>query len=128
MLLRATAVWFVLLIAAILNGAVREGFIIPRAGAYVGHVVSTISLSVLILATATASIDWIAPGGQIVSLGLYWLTLTLAFEFLAGHYLFGNPWARLLEDYNVAQGRIWILVLVVTMFAPAIGARLRSLV
>lgn len=126
MLVRATAIWFALLIAAIFNGAVREALIIPRAGAYVGHVVSTVSLSLLILAIATASIDWLAPGGQAVSIGLYWLMLTLAFEFLAGHYLFGNPWSRLVDDYNVAQGRIWILVLAVTVFAPAIAVRVRA--
>ena len=44
--------------------------------------------------------------------------LTLAFEFLAGHYLFGNSWERLLADYDVARGRIWPLVLIVTFVTP----------
>jgi len=53
--------------------------------------------------------------------------LTLAFEFLAGHYLFHNPWSRLLEDYDVARGRIWILVLFTTLLAPRVCASLRTL-
>jgi hypothetical protein len=54
-----------------------------------------------------------------------WLGLTLAFEFLAGHYLFRQSWDRLLADYNVARGRIWPLVLVVTAAAPFWAARAR---
>ena len=46
--------------------------------------------------------------------------LTLAFEFLAGHFLFRNTWERLLADYNLAQGRVWILVLVTTLVTPVL--------
>jgi hypothetical protein len=58
--------------------------------------------------------------------GIAWLLLTVAFEFLAGHYLFHNPWARLLEDYNVFRGRIWVLVLLTTLVALRICADLRN--
>lgn len=44
-----------------------------------------------------------------------------AFEFLAGHYLFGRSWPLLLADYNVLAGRIWPLVLIVTLVAPWIA-------
>ena len=46
--------------------------------------------------------------------------LTLAVEFLAGHFLFRNTWERLLADYNLAQGRVWILVLVTTLVTPVL--------
>ena len=61
------------------------------------------------------------------AIGGIWVTLTLAFEFLAGHYLFGHPWRRLLEDYDLAAGRIWILVLMTTAAAPWLMARWRAL-
>ena len=51
-------------------------------------------------------------------LGTVWVALTVAFEFLAGHYVFGNSWERLIVDYNVFRGRIWILVLLMNLFAP----------
>jgi hypothetical protein len=54
-------------------------------------------------------------------IGAVWLALTLAFEFLAGHYLFGSSWERLLADYDLLRGRVWILVLLATLFAPAWG-------
>jgi hypothetical protein len=53
--------------------------------------------------------------------------LTLGFECLVGHFLFGNPWSRLLEDYNVLRGRIWVLVLVTIAVAPRLCARVRGL-
>jgi hypothetical protein len=75
------------------------------------------------------SIGWIAPRSaqQAWAVGLMWVVLTLAFEFLAGHYLFHNPWSRLLEDYNVIRGRIWILVLITTLVSPRVCAGLRNL-
>ena len=51
-------------------------------------------------------------------LGIAWVALSVAFEFLAGHYVFGNSWERLFADYNVFRGRIWIMVLVANLFAP----------
>jgi hypothetical protein len=53
--------------------------------------------------------------------------LTLAFEFLAGHYLFGNPWSKLLADYNLLRGHIWVLVLITTAFGPLLSAYGRGL-
>jgi hypothetical protein len=75
------------------------------------------------------SIRWIAPRSaqQAWEVGLIWVALTLAFEFLAGHYVFHNPWSRLLEDYNVVRGRIWILVLITTLMSPRLCAGLRNL-
>ena len=46
------------------------------------------------------------------------VALTVAFEFLAGHYVFGNSWERLIADYDVFRGRIWILVLLMNLLAP----------
>ncbi len=53
-------------------------------------------------------------------MGLIWLLLTIFFEFIAGHYIFGNPWDRIVGDYNILKGRIWSLVLLTTFLAPYI--------
>jgi hypothetical protein len=47
-----------------------------------------------------------------------WLGLTLAFEFLVGHYAFGTSWNELLADYDILNGRLWLLVLVAALTAP----------
>jgi hypothetical protein len=128
MFFRALIVWLGILVLAFANGAARELWIIPRAGELPGHVVSTVALCLAILVTSWFSIDWIRPltGKDAWAVGAGWLTLTLAFEFLAGHYLFGNPWSRVLADYNVLRGRIWILVLATTVLAPAFAASARG--
>ena len=121
MLPRAIAVWVLLLAVAVANGTAREFFLVPRLGAQAGHVLSTVILCVAILVIALITIRWMAPRGRraALSIGGVWLALTLVFEFLAGHYLFGNSWEKLFADYNLLRGRVWILVLPATLFAPA---------
>jgi hypothetical protein len=76
-----------------------------------------------------STIAWIRPRSLADAwrIGLLWLALTLAFELLAGHYVFDAPWSRLLADYNLLRGRIWILVLITTFAAPVIAARAHGL-
>ncbi len=120
MLIRALAVWIVLLLLAILNGAVRESLIRPRTGELLGHALSTLILCAAIVVVSVYSIGWIGPESRYdaLAIGGVWLVLTLAFEFLGGHFLFGNSWTTLLADYNVLRGRVWILVLLTTLCAP----------
>lgn len=129
MLGRAVAVWAGLLIVAVLNGGLRSALLVPRFGEHTGHVVSTVTLSVAIFVLAWVAISWIGPhdSGDALRIGATWLGLTLAFEFLAGHYLFRTPWQTLMADYNVIRGRIWVLVLLTTFVAPLLAARLRHL-
>jgi hypothetical protein len=126
-LIRGVVVWFGLLAVAIVNGAAREGFLTPRWGEHTAHALSTITLSVSIVLVAWFSIRWLDPRSSrdAWAIGGLWVALTLAFEFLAGHYLFGHPWSRLLADYNVLAGRIWPLVLITTALAPRVSARAR---
>jgi hypothetical protein len=130
MLRRSLVVWLGLLVLAIANAGVREALITPGMGASAGHVISTITLCAAILVLSWLTIGWIRPrsSGDAWAIGGLWFGLTVAFEFLAGHYLFGNPWSRLLEDYNVLRGRVWVLVLLTTALAPFLCARARRLI
>lgn len=123
MWLRAFGVWFLLLVVAIVNGAIRESVLAPKFGAKGAHLLSTLSLSVLILATAWLTAPFVEYGSSREAwlVGAMWVVLTLAFEFLAGRFLFGKSWEVLLADYDIMQGRIWPLVLVVTLVAPVLA-------
>jgi hypothetical protein len=123
MLARAGAVWFAIMLLAILNGALRDILFVPRLGEVVARAVSCITLASVILLVAWLTLRWIGPSsiGDAWTIGVMWLAMTLAFEFLAGHYLFRTPWPTLLADYNLLAGRLWILVLLATMTAPAIA-------
>ena len=123
MLLRAIAVWLVIMVLAVVNGGAREALLNPRLGQQAGQVLSTAILCVLILLVAWLATGWIAPGSWrgAVLVGAAWVALTLAFEFLAGHYLFGDPWERLLAEYNVFRGRIWPLVPFTSFVSPVLA-------
>jgi hypothetical protein len=128
MIARAVAVWLGLALLASLNGAFRESVLVPRMSETAARAISTVMLSVVILMAALAAIGWIspAPHRDAWRIGVLWVVLTLAFEFLAGHYLFRIPWRELTRDYNILQGRIWVLVLIVTAVAPAVAAAFRE--
>jgi hypothetical protein len=123
MLGRAGAVWFGIMLLAILNGAARDVLLVPRLGDAVARAISCVTLATAILLVAWLTLRWIDPMsiGDAWAIGVMWLAMTLAFEFLAGHYLFRTPWSTLLADYNLLAGRLWILVLVATVTAPAIA-------
>lgn len=129
MLTRAVLVWFAILGIAFMNGGVREVWLVPRLGDAVGHVLSTLTLCVAILVVSWFSMEWVgvATRSRAIRIGLLWLALTLTFEFLAGHYLFGTPWRQLLADYDILAGRIWILVLLTTASAPLLAWHTRRL-
>ncbi|MCC6401204.1 MAG: hypothetical protein IT227_10630 [Flavobacteriales bacterium] len=127
---KAILLWFVLMLLAIMNGTVRIKLIIPYTGLTAGLAISTVMLCALILLATWLSIRWMGPAtaAQAWSIGLLWLAMTFAFEFGAGHFLFKKPWSELLVDYDVTQGRIWVLVPIVTAMAPWWMARVRGLV
>jgi len=124
---RALVIWFALLLVAVANGAFREALLIPRFASQAGHVVSTLMLCAGILIVTYLAVPWIRPDSLrgTIAIGLAWLILTLAFEFGFGRAR-GKPWAELLADYDVLEGRIWVLVLVTTAVAPYLAARARS--
>lgn len=126
---KALLFWFVLMVLAIGNGTVRITCIIPHTGLTAGLAISTVLLCALILGATWVGIRWLGPSDarQAWIIGLLWLAMTLAFEFGVGHYLFKKPWSELLFDYNIAQGRIWLLVPIVTTIAPWLMAKVRDL-
>jgi hypothetical protein len=122
--------WIVLGIVAVLNGILRNALITPYIGEPGGHVVSTVLLCALIIIITLSLIKWLDPNSKndALAIGLLWLLMTVAFEFLAGHFLFGHPWSKLFADYNIANGRIWILVLIATFLAPTLSTKMKRLI
>lgn len=120
MVVRAVAVWFVILALAFVNGGFRELVLVPRLGSLVGHQISVVLLCTAILAVTFFTGGWLRlpSAGAALGVGLVWLVLTLTFEFGAGHYLFHKPWDALLVDYRIFEGRLWLVVLAVTLLSP----------
>ena len=67
---------------------------------------------------------WPLPStGTALRVGASWTAMTLLFEFGVGHYLFSSPWHKLLADYNLLEGRVWLLVPLWLLVAPALVRR-----
>jgi hypothetical protein len=63
---------------------------------------------------------------EALAIGLLWVALTVAFECFTGLVLLQRPLARVLADYNVFGGRVWLLFLLWLAVAPWLFFRLRA--
>ncbi|MFC1511790.1 hypothetical protein ACFL5H_01180 [Candidatus Latescibacterota bacterium] len=120
----ASGIWILTALVAIANGVFRNSFITPRLGEQAGHVISTVVLVLIssaIIYGYVSRIIWPCPMKSLVTIGIFWLLLTVGFEFIFGHYIAGHPWERLLADYNIFRGRIWVFVLIAQVAAPVIS-------
>ena len=126
--LRAFVVWLLLLLLAVMNGAFREAFLNRAFGVQAAHVAGTVLLAVLVVILALLSRGWIGARNErdAFLVGVLWTVLVLAFEFLAGHFLFGRSWQYLLADYDLLAGRVWVAVPIVPLFAPLCIAQLMA--
>ena len=120
--------WIPLVFIAIANGALRELWYGKYVGGLAAHQLSTASGILLFGVYIRVVIRvWRPPtAGHAVGVGLMWLAMTIAFEFVFGHYVQGQPWNILLHDYNLLAGRLWVLVLVWVTLAPYVFHRLQK--
>ena len=127
-LLRYVIAWVPMLIIAITNGAFRQltfGKVMPELRA---HQLSTVIGSALIGLFIWAVVRLWPPDSarQALSTGLVWLALTVAFEFVFGRFIMHRTWSQLLNDYNVIEGRVWVVFLIWLTLAPYVFFRQHS--
>lgn len=127
MILRYTLAWLILMVTAIINGAIRESVYKNSLGELHAHQLSTLTGIILFGVIVWALSRWwpLASAKQTWTVGFIWLSMTIAFEFLFGHLVAGHPWSKLLHDYNIFAGRVWPLVLIWTTIAPYVFYKLR---
>ena len=120
--------WLPLVVIGILNGILRQVGYSKYVGELTAHQISTLTGIILmgLYIWWLTGIWRIGSAGQAVAIGLIWLGMTVIFEFLFGHYVMGHPWKKLFHDYNLFEGRVWVLVLIWTTVAPLVFYKLRS--
>ena len=118
----AVALWLLQLLAAVSLGALRQFLFTPILGDTAARAAGSLALCAVIWAIAVRFVRrHPGPLSQRLGVGLLWCALTLAFEFLAGHYLFGAPWLTLLADWDMAAGHLWPLVPAMCPLAPVLA-------
>ena len=128
--LKVIALWLLILVFAIANGALREGVLLKLLARSSAFTLSGLLLITCIFLVAVFSIQWLGKltVTQYLLVGSLWLALTLVFEFGFGLLVRGQALASLLEAYRFKDGNIWAIVLAVVAFAPVIAAIARGLV
>ena len=117
--------WLVMLVVSVGNGVLREVSYGLLTDERTAHQLSTLT-SILLLGL----VMWFflrrrppASGQAALGIGLLWMGLTVAFEFLFFHYVGGHSWSALLANYDLAAGRLWVLVLLWVLLAPSLFRR-----
>lgn len=122
LVLKAVLAWLGLMVLAMLNGTFRQFLLLPNMGDLPAHQVSTVILCVLIFIYTWLVLRWwrLPARSSAWMVGVIWLVLTVTFEFVLGGLILREPMSKLLSDYNLLAGRIWPLVLLSTLLAPAL--------
>jgi hypothetical protein len=120
--LRSIVIWLVFIVAESLNGTLRILWLEPMLSEVQAHQISFVMGAILILAIATLFVPWLqASRFQRLGIGVLWSSLTLAFEIGLGWLIFGYSWEQILSDYNLSQGGLMSIGLILVMLSPLIG-------
>jgi len=123
---RALIVWSLVSVAMIVQGVAREGLVAPSLGELAAHQLTSLFGCLIVFLGSVLALPWLGivgnPRGQL-RVGLLWLLLTVSFEFAFGRWVAGHSWSRLLQDYDLLAGRLWLLVLGATLLSPWLAGR-----
>src|SRR5688572_10106476 len=106
----------------IANGTTRDLVYKNRVGDLAAHQISTGTL-ITVLAWYSRNLQrrWPIPtAGDAARIGGIWVSATVLFEFVFGHYVAGESWADLFRAYDVRKGRVWAAVPISMAVLPAV--------
>jgi len=126
--IKSAMIWFIIAIFAVLNGIIRENFMTPYLGEKIALPLSGITLSIIILAITYLSFNLFGKNTPPIYLliGTQWVSMTLIFEFIFGHYVIGEPWTELLQIFNILEGILFILVLFTSLISPILISNIKK--
>src|SRR3989338_6073547 len=118
-------VWIVMLLVSVANGTLRDFTYGKYLSELHAHQLSTVSGAVLLGLVILVFVSFWPPASarQALLIGFFWMTLTVAFEFLFFHFVAGHPWPALLANYDLLNGRVWVLLLSWIAVAPYVFYR-----
>lgn len=117
---RWISAWLGAAALGVANGATREVLYAEATGDEAADLISTATLLTLLGGyMELLQRRWpLNDRREALSVGAAWAAMTVAFEFGFGHWVAGDPWSVLLENYNVKAGKAWALVPVTLAVGP----------
>lgn len=130
LILKTALIWLLIACLAVINGLLRENLFAPQFGMTVALPLSGVLLSLIIFLVSWLLLpfirgDYQGSHNRFLLVGLQWVLMTLAFEFLFGHFVAGKPWGEILQIFDVAGGNLMLLVLASCLVSPYLVSRLR---
>ena len=125
---RWIAAWGGGALIGVANGVLREATFAKVLSERAAHAASG-ATAVMAFAGYFSALQrrWPIPTtGEALTIGGSWLALTVAFEFGFGRTVAKQSWEELLDDYNLAAGRTWPLVLAWIALGPAVVRELQA--
>jgi hypothetical protein len=113
-------------VLGIANGGFREAILKRRVGESTAQRISTGSLAALLcLYFAALQRRWpLATRRDALEIGATWAALTVAFEFLFGHYVDKQSWEELAAAYDLREEKLWPAILAWIALGPAVTREL----
>ncbi len=121
--------WIPAVFIAIVNGSIRQFVYRIYFDELTAHQLSVLSFILLFGLYVWFIIPWLKlkSSTEALHVGIFWLAITILFEFIFGHFVMDHTWTSLFHDYNLLEGRLWIVVLIWTTISPLVLRKLRSL-
>jgi hypothetical protein len=124
--LKSLGIWFILAISAIVVATFRVNVLLPPFGEQTAHQLGTVLYLIVqfIIIYIFIKRMRIKETKTLLAIGFFWVVITVIFEFIFGHFVMGHPWQKLFADYNISNGRLWVLVLINNVTAPLISGKI----
>ena len=124
-LTRLLRAWLIITPVMIANGVFRE-LVLRRFVDPVGTEILSVTLGIAIIIAMTRYLLRPLAGRSVPALvraSITLVLLTVAFEFVFGHYVDGKSWTELLANYAIWDGRLWPVALAAIAFMPFLWGR-----
>ncbi|MBI5179510.1 MAG: hypothetical protein HZA04_09675 [Nitrospinae bacterium] len=123
-LVKSLAVWALIILAETVHGILRNKFLVPIAGDFRARQIAVFTGTLIIYSIAFLFEGWmgLTTDGQRIGVGLLWAILTVAFDIGLGR-AFRFTWKRILSDFNLFQGGLMPIGLVLMALALILVSR-----
>jgi hypothetical protein len=122
---RAFEVWLVIALGESLHGFARVTLLAPLVGDFRARQFAVFSGALITVSIAYLFRDRIVAGSiaELIVVGAFWVGFTIAFEIGLGLLVLGLSRERVFSDYDVVNGGLMPVGLLVMLFAPMIASR-----
>lgn len=128
--MRAFAVWIIIILAETIHGVLRTLLLQPIVGDFRARQIAVFTGILIIFTITFLFIRWLNAKTvwQLLGVGFLWLVLTVSFEIILGRFVAGFDWERILSDYDLSNGGLLSIGLILMFLSPLIAGKIRKLI